>query len=208
MKLDKAKNAVSGRYEYIDFSVMKSFLQLSRAMIVFACFFNFLLVHADMTDSNEYTLKAAFVYNLARMVNWPPERLADTAQPLEICLLGEDRFGAAIDALRNKKVRRHPIDIHYYRQLNEEDDLSHCHLLFIQDSEAAQLNSILSHLAARPILTVSDITGFAEQGGMVTLAMGSDQRIRLEINRHAAQQADLHISARLLALARLVETLE
>jgi len=159
-------------------------------------------------EVSEYELKAMFVYNLARMVEWPPESLRSIEHPLIVCLLGEAQLAKAFDAIRHRKVRRHSIEIVYYSQLDNEVDISNCHLMFIQNSEVEKLDMILSRLSQYSILTVSDIQGFAEQGGMMTLAKNADQRIRLEINRNAAQQANLHISARLLALARLVDTLE
>ncbi len=164
-------------------------------------------LNAQVVISKEYQLKAAFVYNLARMVEWPEEAFKATDNELLICLLGEDNFGDTFDDIRHKQVRGHPIQVHYYDTLPDEEVFSHCHLLFIQRSESEHLVNHLSQLSPHPILTVSDIELFAERGGMVNLTT-RHARIRLEINRNAAQQSGLHISARLLALARLVETLE
>lgn len=187
---------------------MKALLQSRHLITLLVCYCSFLCSYAEVAANDEYELKAAFVYNLARMVNWPPEHLDDTDNTLLLCVFGEDQFGAALDTIRHKKVRGHPLDIRYYPQLEDDTDISSCHLAFIHASETERLDELLLYLADYPILTVSDIEQFAERGGMVTLATGADQRIRLEINRHAAQQANLRISARLLALARLVETLE
>jgi hypothetical protein len=85
------------------------------------------------------------------------------------------------------------------------EDLRSCHLLFISRSEKERLPAVLSQLKGSPVLTVSETDGFAEQGGMVNLAL-VNKTVKIEINQAAAAQAGLQISAKLLKLARLVKS--
>ncbi len=190
--------------------MFSAFIRLCRYRLVcsfLAFLISSLLLISPSSASNEYPLKAAFIFNLMRMVEWPQEQTQTAEQPLNLCVLGNNSFGDAFEAIRDKQVRGHPIRVAFYAYPPAQTQLA-CHVLFIDRSETAHLTELLRLLQAYPVLTVSDIEAFAERGGMVNLATGDDQRVRLEINRQVAQQAGVNISARLLALAKLVDTLE
>lgn len=150
--------------------------------------------------AGEYEVKAAFLYNLARMVQWPEED-KEAMAPLNICFYGIDSFGEASNFLKNKKVKKRSISVIKDVELN---GLGRCHILFIDKSELNRLAHILSIINNQPILTVSDVDTFAEKGGLVNLQKIGD-RVNIQINLNSAKQAGLIISARLLALAEIVE---
>ena len=151
--------------------------------------------------SSEYKLKAALIYKLTRFVEWPPESRQRT--DFGICILGRDDFGSALDALESRYVHGLPIRI---RRLVQSDAVdSSCQILFVSESKRPFLHSILASLEGRPILTIGDLDGFAEKGGMIEFVRGR-QRIAFRINLRQASRAGLNIAAPLLELSTIVET--
>jgi hypothetical protein len=158
-------------------------------------------VSAEAATLREYQVKAVFLLNFARFVEWPPEAFAGPQAPLVIGVLGDDPFGDYLDeTVRGEKVNDRPFVVQRYHHVEEMDG---CHVLFISRSEAGRLDSVLAALKGRSILTVSDMDGFAQNGGMIRLVT-ENNRIRLRINVDAADAARLTISSKLLRLAKIV----
>ncbi len=148
----------------------------------------------------EYDLKAVFLYNFAQFVEWPPEAFALPASPLVIGVLGQDHFGKSFDDLiQAETTSRRKIKIERSRKFT---DLQNCHILFIDQSESANLDEILRKCRGKPILTVSDIVGFSLRGGMIEFITDEkEKKIRLHIKNSAAKDSHLAISSKLLKLA-------
>ena len=158
-------------------------------------------VLAQSKGASEYQVKAAFLYHFAQFVEWPPEAFREAGAPLMYCLLGDDSFGGAIElALNGKSVGAHPVRL---RRLGRVQEVPGCHVLFVSASEKKNFAAVLEGVKGTPVLTVGDSDHFAEEGGMIGLFL-EDNKVRFEINAGAAQQAQLKISARLLALASRV----
>jgi hypothetical protein len=157
---------------------------------------------ADEAPASEYQVKAAFIYNFAKFIEWP--RRAEEGA-FVITVLGEDPFGAILDdTLRGKTVNKQKIMI---RRVARAEDIGDSRILFISDSEREKLPRILKQLARAAILTVGEMDHFAERGGIIRFKTDK-QRIRLEINVVVAEQAQLRISSELLKLARIVNQRE
>jgi len=151
--------------------------------------------------AGEYEVKATFLYNFTKFTDWPPSAFASSNAPIVIGVLGEDPFGKTIDdVVSGEVVGGRPLVV---KRLRTDDDLRGCHVLFISSSEKDRLPAVLRQIKGAPILSVSEINGFAEQGGMVNLLI-ANKTVKMEINQPAADQAGLQISAKLLKLARLV----
>jgi len=151
----------------------------------------------------EYEVKAALLYNFARFVTWPAGAFSHADSPFVIGVVGDDPFGSALErTLGAKSIGGRPIVI---RRWPRARDRGACHILFVAASERAAVRRLLAPLAAEPVLTVSDMPGFAADGGIVGLRL-VDSRITFEINEDHANAASLSISSRLLSLARLVAT--
>jgi hypothetical protein len=152
--------------------------------------------------ATEYQVKAVFLFNFAKYVDWPAAAFTNTSAPITIGVLGEDRFD---DSLRRtvagKTVNGRPFVIRHIA-VNESPD--GCHLLFISDSEKKRLGEILGKIKARPVLTVGESGQFLEAGGVINFVI-KEGRIRLEINLDAARQAGLQISSKLLNVADTVK---
>lgn len=155
---------------------------------------------AETAPSREYQIKAAFLYNFARFVEWPPAAFAGPDAPLQLGILGEDPFGPALDDLARSETVQHRRLV--VRRSRRAEDLRGCQLVFVSRSELAA--DILPGLGGSPILTVGDAEGFARQGGMIDFYLDAN-RVRFEINSEAARRGGLRISSQLLSLGRLVE---
>jgi hypothetical protein len=148
----------------------------------------------------EYTVKAAFLYNFAKFVEWPADAFTGPASPIVLFVLGVDPFGDALKSLKGKTANGRPIIVRYAANLGE---LERCHLLFVSASSMALLPKILQATKSWSVLTVGDVDGFARDGGTINL-VNEEQRIGIEINMEAAQRSRLKISSKLLALAKIV----
>lgn len=159
------------------------------------------LTCAFASPTPEYQVKAAFLFNFSQFVSWPPQAFRSANAPIIIAVLGEDPFGADLDAIvSGQRVNGHPLIARRYQDVSEVDG---CHILFIDRSESTELPDILRALRGRAILTVSDIEGSAQSGVMIDLVTES-HHIRLHVNLAAARSSGLSVSSQLLRLAQIV----
>jgi hypothetical protein len=160
---------------------------------------------ADEAPASDYQVKAAYIYNFAKFIEWPRDSLRAGEGAFVITVLGEDPFGAILDdTLRGKSVNNQQIMI---RRVTRAEDIGDSRIVFISDSEREKLPRIVKQLARAAILTVGEMDHFAEHGGIIRFKMDK-RRIRLEINVLVAEQAQLRISSELLKLARIVNQRE
>lgn len=167
--------------------------------------------HARTQDeaSSEYLIKAGFIYNFASLVQWPSSSFSQADSPIVIAVLGEDHFGATLDhVLQGKKIDGHPFVIKRFRSVSELAKVianpRECQILYVSSSAMPHLSETMQAVRGLPVLTIGEIPGFARSGGIINFVLEND-RIRFEVNVQAAKDADLNISSRLLALARIVQ---
>jgi len=168
---------------------------------------------ADSTASREYQVKAAFLYNFIKFVDWPKEKTADSNEPIIIGIIGNDPFGDAFDAIKDKQVKDRKIVINRFKGLDELEKstekhpqieaIRECHLLFICRSEKQNLTETINLVKDHSVLTVGDMEGFLESGGIIRFVM-EEKKVRFEINVTAAKRAKLKIRSQLLRLAKRV----
>ena len=149
--------------------------------------------------SSEARLKAGIVFNLARVVDWPESSAAGV--PFVIGLVGADDSDPALRDLDGKDVHRRPCVV---RDPLSAQAAADAQIVYVSQSQQADVTALLGLLAGRPVLTVSEIGGFCEAGGMVQLRRDRN-RIVLRVNRQAAEAAGLHLSSELLKVAELVK---
>lgn len=154
------------------------------------------------SPASEYQIKAAFLYNFAKFIEWPAGAPVSDAQTFTIGILGQDPFGPDIAVIEGKPVKGKSLRIVRGPTL---DELKGCQVLFIGTTSGAEFQRILNHLKGRPVLTVGESAGFASQGGMIQL-MTVENKVRFEINAEVAEKAGLKISSHLLRLARIVSS--
>lgn len=150
-------------------------------------------------SSSEYQVKAAFLYNFAKFVEWPGDALGNSNAPLIIGVIGDDPFGGALDqAINGKTINGRALLV---RRLKWGHDLRSCHILFISSSERKRLPQIIQSLRGASVLTVGDMGQFNQQGGIINFILEAN-KVRFEINSRGADQARLKISSKLLSLAK------
>jgi len=157
-------------------------------------------------EPSEYEIKAVYLYNLTLFTVWPDSAFAATNAPILIGVLGGDPFGATLDEMVRDKTGRpeivqgRPLSV---KRLQSGEDWHGCQVLFICREEKENMASLLQSLKGQPVLTVSDASGFATQGGMINMVLVHG-KVKLEINPAPAAAAGLKISAKLLRLATMV----
>ena len=156
---------------------------------------------ADREASAEYKLKAALLYKLTKFIEWPAADNLEQVDEFNLCVLGDNVFGDELQPLTSRKVRQQHIELHYFDRSDEID--CPCHLLFITDSKRAFIDSIVRGLEKQGSLTVSDINGFAKQGGVIELTQ-RDKKIGFTINLSAAKKANITVAAPLLELSSVI----
>jgi hypothetical protein len=150
----------------------------------------------------EYEVKGAFLFHFARLTEWPQGALP-AGEPFVIAILGQDPFGAALDRmLESESAHGRPLQVH--RSATIADLPEQLHLLFVSASERPYVTTILSRFKGRPVLTVSELDGFGEKGGMVNFVVTEQGRVRFEINVREAHASGLKMSSQVLKLARIV----
>ncbi len=153
------------------------------------------------TAPSEYQIKAAFLFNFARFVEWPERAFPGPRTPLSICILGEDPFGGELDRMvAGKNVEGHPVDV---RRLRREAETAGCHVLFLGAAENDRAPGVLAALGGSPTLTVGEQSAFGDAGGTIAMSL-EKSRVAFEVNLAAAGRAGLKISSRLLKLATRV----
>jgi hypothetical protein len=157
-------------------------------------------VWGQTAPSKEYQVKAVFLFNFIQFVEWPEGVFTEANSPMYIGVLGDDPFGQALDeVVKGESIGGRSLAVVRSRRLEE---LAGCHLIFISKSETRRLDNVLAQLGSRPVLTVSELDGFANRGGMIAF-YSEGKRIRFEINPGVAKRVDLKISSELLGLGRI-----
>ena len=147
-------------------------------------------------EVGEYDLKSAFVITLGKFVTAPGGVVSEKSV-IRLAILGEDPFGEGLDELL---ASTYPDATTEVIRCSSVEGAGACDLLYIAESERARLAEHLGQLAHRPVITVSDMSQFADAGGMVELFM-MDRRMRFSVNIDAAESAHLRLSYKLIKLA-------
>jgi hypothetical protein len=163
-----------------------------------------LSLHAQEAPT-EYQVKAAYLFNFLKFVEWPGDPLVDTNGRWVIGVVGDNPFGDNLTQIvSGKTVQGHELLV---RRFQPGEDLHACHVLFISASEKKRLPSMLAALSSSSVLTVGDMDHFIESGGMIQFVM-EEKRVRFAIDVGASSQARLKVSSKLLSLARTVTGVE
>jgi YfiR/HmsC-like len=148
------------------------------------------------------TLKAALLYNVAKFIEWPADALP-AAEPLTICVAGDRAVADALDDMvRGRAIGGHGIALR--RTKLDDGSLRTCHVLYVSDVDERRTLDLIDGLAGAAMLTASDLTGFAQLGGVAHFFV-ENGKMRFAINLQSAQRARLNVSSKLLGLAMVVK---
>jgi len=153
---------------------------------------------AEATGFSEFEIKAAWLFNFARFVEWPTNSFTNHSSPLIVGVVGKDPFGKELDkAFVGRTVRSRPFLL---RRNVSEADLATCHLVYVCSSERRKLRELLEKARGAAVLTVGEGEEFLDQGGIISFVI-KDNAVRFGINVRPAQQAGLKLDANLLKVA-------
>jgi hypothetical protein len=159
------------------------------------------VAEAQSQPLSESQIKAGFLFNFTKFVEWPSEAFGDTGVPIVLGVVGNSPVTELlIEAAAGKTVNGRAVIVQRFK---EGQDPRTCHILFVTSSQERHAPQILERLKGSPILTVSETSGFAQSGGMINFIV-EENKVRLEINLDATARARLKISAKVIAVARLV----
>jgi hypothetical protein len=144
----------------------------------------------------EARVKAAFLYNFVRFVEWPPESLSDPRTPIVIGIVGHDPLGSVLDEIvEGKTVGGRPVRI---RRFDSVEQVDHCQVLYIAEPKRAK--TLRQSLAGKAVLSVGDYVGALQDGNVIAFLLVDDS-VRFEISLETAGRAGLKISSQLLKVA-------
>jgi hypothetical protein len=154
-------------------------------------------------DSSEYLIKAGYIYNFAKLVEWP-SAVGRKGQPIVIGVLGNDAFATVLArVVEGKKIDDQPFLVK--RLKNREFKDCGCQILFVAAAENARIDEVIQLQSTGSMLTIAEAPDFARRGGIIALIL-EDSKVRFIVNVDAATQGGLTISSRLLTLATVVHT--
>ncbi|HVR99808.1 MAG TPA: YfiR family protein [Thermoanaerobaculia bacterium] len=153
-------------------------------------------LRAQTPEELEYQVKAAFLYNFTKFVEWPAEAFANERSPIVLCVAGEDRLGRSLEALvRGETVGGRSLVVD-----RAAGNYRACHLLFVGQSERERFSQVLDGVQGGDVLTVGEAPGFLEAGGLINFVMEKG-KVRFAIHQAAAERSRLKISSKLMRLA-------
>jgi hypothetical protein len=155
---------------------------------------------AQNRKPTDYQVKAVYLYNFGRFVEWPA-RVTTGQDSFTICILGQDPFGPTLDAtLAGETIAGRAVSA---RRISKLQELVDCRILFLSSADGDSLNKLIEAGGKHAVLTVSDMPDFASRGGMIQFVL-EGKRVRFEVNLTAAQNAGLTLSSELLKVATVV----
>ena len=163
---------------------------------------------ADSETYPEHEVKAAFMYNFLKFIDWPEEKVLDEDNTMNIFVVGDYPECKTFRDIQEKSSEGNPVRIRIfksYEQMGDPNVLKECHLLFICKSEKKHVTEILKIVKDSNVLTVSEYEGFLEAGGMINF-VEYNEKLRFEVNMPAATEAGLKLRSKLLKLAKRVIT--
>jgi YfiR/HmsC-like len=149
--------------------------------------------------ASEYQVKAAFVYNFIKFVEWPAGQNAGE-DTLRLCVLGDVPAMAPFADLDGKMVKGKRLTV---STMMDPQTAGACQVLFVSSSLSRRMNEVLDIVKGRPTLTVGDTEGYARRGIMINMYL-DNKRVRFEINAKTARTAGLRVSTKLMSLAGMV----
>jgi hypothetical protein len=152
-------------------------------------------------SSQEHDLKAVFLLNFVRYVEWPASAFPSSNSPVIIAVLGTDPFRGSLDrVVENEKAGERKIVVKHVDRIEEAKP---CHLLYVSSSQKNRVREITSTVAGSPVLTASDMDGFVDLGGMICLSTTPAQKVKIIIQLDNVKAAGLLVSSKLLGLAEV-----
>ena len=159
------------------------------------------LVSAQSSIAPEYNVKAAFIYNFAKFVEWPDQQPEGPDDPFVLCVLGKGPVRNAFHELKDKRIKNREVDLWYNEEIT---DPRQCKIIYISASDAGRTAEVLAAVHGKSVLTIGEAPDFLRSGGIINFT-APGKKIRFEINLQEAVRVRLSISSQLLKLADIRE---
>ena len=175
-------------------SARRHWLTCCATLILFVC----VTVTAQRPGTSEESVKAAFLYNFTKFVDWPDTAFAQPSAPFVVCAFADAGFRKALESiLANEQVRGRPVSI----AAAGLEDIRSCHLAYLGPADPERQARLLEAAKQAPVLTVGEGRRFLDQGGLIAFMLEND-RVRFAISKRGADAAGLNVSSKLLRVAR------
>jgi len=179
-------------------------LNVRRLLLAVAAACAFLAIpvlHAQNPRPTDYQVKATYLYNFGRFIEWPGKVAAAQGGSFTVCVLGQDPFGPSLDAtLAGETIGGKTV---VAKRISSAEESGNCQILFLSLTDDSRLNKVIADLDKKAVLTVSDMSQFVKRGGMIQFVL-EGQKVRFEVNLTATQHAGLTLSSELLKVATAV----
>ncbi len=161
--------------------------------------------HGDITNrsilqADADTLRAAFIINFARFTTWPVGANLSPEAEIHFCFFKAANILHIIDTSKTATIKGNVIAA---KSIANRSNLADCHLIYIGEAAPYEITKILQATNKLPILSVSNLPGFATSGGMIELYQ-TDNTLKFSINMQSAEQSKLVFSSQLLKAAESV----
>lgn len=168
--------------------------------LLFVMFSTSLIANDAFVVENPNKIKAAFLRNFARYVIWPGTAFPDGSAPWRVGILGPDPFGAVLEATFKERMEQgRAFEIF---RANNLEELPPCQIIFVAYKDAAKRRAVLSALKGKPVLTVGDVPGFLQEGGIILFQV--NEHVTMSVNLDQAQSASLTIPSKMLEVSNLI----
>ena len=158
------------------------------------------ILYAQNGSPSEYEVKAAYIFNFAKFIEWPPHSFQNNYEPFILGILGNDPFGESLEKVINKRlIHGRTVEIKRMKNLTENESL---HILFISSSERKKTRYLIQSLEELPVLTIGEISEFNRLGGIIQFFL-EENSVLFRLNVEAAKISGLLISSQLLEVARI-----
>lgn len=173
-----------------------------RAVVICFLLVAFLFLAGPTVDSqsaSEYRVKAAYLYNFAKLAEWPPDTFSTSTSPIVFCIFGGDNDFLPVlrTTLGNKSIGAHSMAV---KAVSSPSEMDSCTLLFFRASQSGRVAGVIRGMARSSILLVGEDSGFLNNGGMINLVL-KDGKVRFEVNSLALDRANIRFDASFLSMA-------
>jgi hypothetical protein len=152
----------------------------------------------------EQKIKAAYLYNFIKFIEWPDNAYSGAGAPINICVLGDENFDGILEkAVSGKEVKGRSVSVKVLGAGAAVPGAADCQVLFVAASEGGRTGEVTGALGGSPVATVGESDGFATAGGVLNFAIDGG-KIKVELNMGAAEKAGLKVSGKLQQVATAV----
>lgn len=152
---------------------------------------------------SEHDLKAAYLFNFARHVEWPSDAFTQESSPFVVTVVGQDGMADAVErAMKGKVIQGRSVEV---RRSEGGEAPAGSHLVFVSASERGKAETIARGLKGTRSLTVGETPDFIMAGGVISFFIEKKQ-LRFEVSLSGAKRSGLVVSSKLLRIARVVKS--